>query len=83
MSEAQAKRYIADTIETTPGSLMLVRDNKLLCRTIRRISATYPEGSKDKAPGGLFFTSVDRESYAGIGYNKNAIPNADVPKKLR
>jgi iron(III) transport system substrate-binding protein len=28
----------------------------------------------------LFYTSVDRESYAGIGYNKNAIPAADVPK---
>jgi ABC-type Fe3+ transport system substrate-binding protein len=44
--------------------------------------ADYPEGSKDKAPGGLFFTTVDRESYAGIGYNKNIIPSADVPKSF-
>src|SRR4026207_309129 len=27
LSEAQAKRYLVDVIETTPGSLMLVRDN--------------------------------------------------------
>src|SRR6266850_4266343 len=82
LSEGQSKRYIADVIETTPGSLMLVRDNKLLLPYNSPHLAAYPEGSKDKAPGGLFFTSVDRESYAGIGYNKNAIPNADVPKSF-
>jgi iron(III) transport system substrate-binding protein len=80
LSEAQAKRYIVDAIETTPGSLMLVRDNKLLLPYNSPHLADYPEGSKDKAPGGLVFTTVDRESYAGIGYNKNAIANADVPK---
>jgi iron(III) transport system substrate-binding protein len=82
LSEGQSKRYIADVIETTPGSLMLVRDNKLLLPYNSPHLAAYPEGSKDKAPGGLFFTSVDRESYAGIGYNKNAIPSADVPKSF-
>ena len=82
LSEGQSKRYIADVIETTPGSLMLVRDNKLLLPYNSPHLAAYPEGSKDKAPGGLFFTSVDRESYAGIGYNKNAIPSADVPKNF-
>ncbi len=80
LSEGQSKRYIADVIETTPGSLMLVRDNKLLLPYNSPHLADYPEGSKDKAPGGLFFTSVDRESYAGIGYNKNAIPSAACPK---
>jgi iron(III) transport system substrate-binding protein len=82
LSEGQSKRYIADVIETTPGSLMLVRDNKLLLPYNSPHLAAYPEGSKDKAPGGLFYTSVDRESYAGIGYNKNAIPSADVPKNF-
>jgi iron(III) transport system substrate-binding protein len=82
LSEAQAKRYIVDAVETTPGSLMLVRDNKLLLPYNSPHLADYPEGSKDKAPGGLFFTTVDRESYAGIGYNKNAIPNTDVPKNF-
>jgi len=82
LSEAQAKRYLVDAIETTPGSLMLVRDNKLLLPYNSPHLTGYPEGSKDKAPGGLFFTTVDRESYAGIGYNKNGIPSADVPKNF-
>ena len=82
LSEAQAKRYIVDAIETTPGSLMLVRDNKLLLPFNSPHLADYPEGAKDKAPGGLFYATVDRESYAGIGYNKNAIPNRDVPKNF-
>src|SRR6478672_7254083 len=30
LSEAQAKRYIVDVGETTPGPLMLVRDDQLL-----------------------------------------------------
>lgn len=82
LGEAQAKRYIVDVIETTPGSLMLVRDNKLLLPYASPHSADYPDSSKDKAPGGLFFTTVDGESYAGIGYNKNMIPGADVPKNF-
>jgi iron(III) transport system substrate-binding protein len=82
LSEAQAKRYIVDVIETTPGSLMLVRDNKLLLPYNSPHLAGYPDGSKDKAPGGLFYTTVDRESYAGIGYNKNAVPSVDVPRNF-
>jgi iron(III) transport system substrate-binding protein len=82
LSEAQAKRYIVDVIETTPGSLMLVRDNKLLLPYNSPHLADYPDGSKDKASGALVYTTVDRESYAGIGYNKNAIANTDVPKNF-
>ncbi len=82
LSESQAKRYIADAIETTPGALMLLRDNKLLLPYTSSYLADYPEGSKEKAPGGLFFTTVDRESYAGIGYNKTAIRDSDVPKNF-
>ena len=61
---------------------MLVRDNQLLLPYNSPHLSAYPEGSKDKAPGGLFYTTVDRESYAGIGYNRNAIPSADVPKSF-
>ena len=82
LSEVNARRYLVDTIETTPGSLMLLRDNKLLLPYTSPYLADYPEGSKDKAPGGLFFTTVDRESYAGIGYNKTAISAADAPKRF-
>ena len=82
LSEAQARRYIADAIETTPSALMLLRDNKLLLPYTSPHLAIYPEGSKEKAPGGLFFATVDRESYPGIGYNKNALREADVPKSF-
>lgn len=80
LSESSARRYLADAIETTPGALMLLRDNKLLLPYNSPHLADYPEGSKEKAPGGLFYTAVDRESYPGIGYNRNAIREADVPK---
>ena len=82
LSESQVKRYIADAIETTPGALMLLRDNKLLLPYASPYLSNYPEGAKEKAPGGLVFTTVDRESYAVIGYNKTAIREQDVPKSF-
>src|SRR5262249_49037822 len=82
LGEAQARRYIADTIETTQGALMLLRDNKLLLPYTTPYLGDYPEGSKEKAPGGLFFTAVDRESYPGIGYSINAIREPDVAKSF-
>jgi iron(III) transport system substrate-binding protein len=82
LGEAQARRYIADTIETSQGALMLLRDNKLLLPYHSLHAGDYPEGSKEKAPGGLFFAVVDRESYPGIGYNKNAIRESDVAKSF-
>src|SRR4026207_120281 len=30
LGESSARRYLADAIETTPGAIMLLRDNKLL-----------------------------------------------------
>src|SRR4029079_13600859 len=78
LSEAHAKRSLVDVSETSPCSLMLVRDTQLLLPYNSPHLSAYPEGSKDKAPGGLFYTTVDRESYAGIGYNRNAIPPAIV-----
>jgi iron(III) transport system substrate-binding protein len=82
LGEAQARRYIVDTFETTQGALMLLRDNKLLLPYTSPHLGDYPEGSKENAPGGLFFSVVDRESYPGIGYNKNAIREADVAKSF-
>lgn len=82
VSEAQARRYNVDAIETTPGAVMLLRDNKLLLPFSSPHLADYPEGSKEKAPGGLFFNAVDRESYVGVGYNKNIIRETEVPKSF-
>jgi len=82
LSESSARRYLADAIETTPGAIMLLRDNKLLQPYASPHLADYPDGSKEKAPGELYFTAVDRESYPGFGYNRTAIREADVPKNF-
>jgi iron(III) transport system substrate-binding protein len=82
LGESSARRYLADTIETTPGALMLLRDNKLLLPYHSAHLADFPDGSKEKAPGGLVYATVDRESYPGVGYNRNAIREAEVPKNF-
>ncbi len=82
LGESSARRYLADAIETTPGAIMLLRDNKLLMAYHSPHLADFPEGSKEKAPGGLVYATVDRESYPGVGYNRNAIREADVPKNF-
>ena len=82
LSEAQARRYSVDAIETTPGAVMLLRDNKLLLPFNSPHLADYPEGSKEKAPAGLFYSAVDRESYVGIGYNKNVIRESELPRSF-
>lgn len=82
LGEAQARRYLVDTFETTQGALMLLRDNKLLLPYTSPHLGDYPEGSKEKAPGGLSFYVVDRESYPGIGYNKNAIRDSEAAKSF-
>jgi iron(III) transport system substrate-binding protein len=82
LGETQARRFIADAIETTPGALMLLRDNKVLLPYTSPHLGNYPEGAKDKASGGLVFSTVDRESYAGIGYNKTAVRDGDVPRSF-
>ncbi|MBM4298831.1 MAG: extracellular solute-binding protein, partial [Deltaproteobacteria bacterium] len=82
LSESSARRYLADAVETTPGAIMLLRDNKLLLPYASPHLADYPDGSKEKAPGGLVYATVDRESYPGIGYNRSAIREADVPKNF-
>ena len=55
LGEAQARRYIVDTFETSQGALMLLRDNKLLLPYTSPHLADYPEGSKEIAPGRIVF----------------------------
>jgi len=82
LAETQAKRYIADAIETTPGPLMPLRDNQVLLLYNSPYLAGYPDIAKEKASGGLVYWTTDRESLNGVGYNKNVLPAADVPKKF-
>ena len=80
IAESQAKRYIVDTIETTIPLLKLLKDNKMLVPYYFPTQAKYPDNVKDKAPKGLVFWAIDRESHIGLAYNKNQIPAHLVPK---
>ena len=83
LAEAQSKRYLGDVIETSPPGLMVLRDSQLLIPYTSPHLADYPEGAKQKATRDLVFWTTDRESYIGVGYNKNVLPAAERPEKLR
>ena len=78
--EAKAKRYIADTVETTEGNLMFMRDAFLLRPYLSPHFATYPEDAKEKSERGLYFWAIARESYIGFAYNKKLLSKNAVPK---
>lgn len=80
LSEAQSRRSFADLIETTPPTLMVMRDNKLLLPYFSPHLAIYPEDSKEEADKTRVYWTTDRESLVGLGFNKNMIRAAEVPK---
>jgi iron(III) transport system substrate-binding protein len=80
MEEAKAKRYIADTVETTEGNLMFMRDAFLLRPYHSPYFASYPEEAKEKGERGLFFWAIARESYIGFAYNKKLLSKNAIPK---
>src|SRR4029453_14058729 len=55
MEESKAKRYVADTVETTEGNLMFMRDAFLLRPYHSPYFASYPEDAKEKSERGLYF----------------------------
>jgi iron(III) transport system substrate-binding protein len=80
--EAKARRNIADTIETTEGSLMFLRDGKLLRPYDSPHLDKYPEDGKERAEKGLVYWALARESYVGFTYNKTLVPKEAVPKNF-
>jgi iron(III) transport system substrate-binding protein len=80
MAESQSKRHIADTMETTIPLLKLLKDNNLLVPYYFPTQAKYPDHVKEKAPRGLVFWAIDRESHIGLAYNKNQIPAKLAPR---
>jgi iron(III) transport system substrate-binding protein len=82
LAEAQSKRYLADVIETSPPGLMVLRDSELLAPYTSPFLSAYPDAAKEKATRDLVFWTTDRESYIGVGYNKNVFSAADVPKNF-
>jgi iron(III) transport system substrate-binding protein len=82
LEERRAKRYLADAIESTPPQMMLLRDTQALQPFLSPYLANYPEVAKETASGESVFWATDRESLIGVGYNKNVLPAAMVPKKF-
>jgi iron(III) transport system substrate-binding protein len=82
LNEAQARRHIADAIETTLPGLLTFHDNQLLLPYTSPYLAAFPEESKEKRSANLVYWTIDRESYIGFAYNKNVLSVGDVPKNF-
>ena len=82
LEERNAKRYVADTIESTPPQLMLLRDAQALQPFTSPYLANYPDVAKETASGGLVLWITDRESLIGVGYNKNVMKAGAIPKRF-
>ena len=82
LNEAQARRHIADAIETTLPGLLTFRDNQLLLPYTSAYLPSFPDESKERTSANLVFWTIDRESYIGFAYNKNLLGAADVPKNF-
>ncbi len=82
MQEAQAKRYIVDTLETTFPVLKVMQEWNLLTPYFSPHLAAYPDEVKEKADKGLVYWSTDRESYIGLAYNTNSVQGDAIPRNF-
>jgi iron(III) transport system substrate-binding protein len=78
--EYKAGRNLVDTIETTEGNLMFMRDSRLLQPYNSPMLKAYPDDAKEAAGKGLYYWALARESYIGFTYNKNLLSAAAVPR---
>ena len=82
MAEAQARRYLVDSVESTLPLLKAMRDGKLITLFYSPHLAKYPAEAKERADKGLFLWASARESYIGVAYNKKSVAANDVPKSF-
>ena len=82
LQEAQAKRYLVDTIETTFPILKVMQDEKIIARYFSPYLASYPDEVKEKAEKGLVYWATDRETYIGVAYNTNVVSATAAPKRF-
>ncbi|HEY7167510.1 MAG TPA: extracellular solute-binding protein [Candidatus Binatia bacterium] len=80
VAEAEAKRFVADSIETTLPVMRYMREGKMLAPYASSVLAKYPPAAVEKADRGLYYWGVDRETYMGVGYNTTAITGNMIPK---
>ena len=83
LNEAQSGRYLADAVESTPGILMLLRDQHILQPYTTPELKRYPEEARIKAEGDKIFWVTDRESFIGFGYNTKMLAKKDAPKSYK
>ena len=81
-SEAKARQYLVDTIETTLPLLKSLREDGLLAVYNSPYLQRYPAHAKENAGNGLYYWGVNRESFIGVGYNPNVIAASAVPKNF-
>jgi len=82
VTEAKARRHIADAIETTPPGLMTFRDSQLLLPYTSPHLAAFPDDAKEKAPRNLVYWTNARESYVGFAYNTRFLKATDAAKNF-
>jgi len=82
LTEAKARRHIADAIETTPPGLMTFRENQLLLPYASPHLTAFPEEAKERAPRNLVYWTSVRESYVGFAYNTRFVKAADAAKNF-
>jgi iron(III) transport system substrate-binding protein len=80
LSEAQSKRTLSDIIETTPPTLMVMRDNKLLQPYFSPHLANFPAEAREEVDKDRVLWVTDRESMIGLGFNRNLLRAAEAPK---
>ena len=80
IAEAEAKKFLADTIETTLPVLRYMRENRLLTAYTSPALNRFPAKARENADGGRYFWAIDRETYMGVGFNTNIIAASAVPK---
>jgi iron(III) transport system substrate-binding protein len=83
LNEAQAGRFVADALESTPGLLMLLREQGMLKPYTSTELSRYPDEAKTKADGTKVYWVTDREAYLGFGYNTRMIGVGEAPKNFQ
>jgi iron(III) transport system substrate-binding protein len=83
LNEAQAGRFVADALESTPGLLMLLREQRILKPYFSPELARYPDEAKTKADAARVYWVTDREAYLGFGFNTRLISPADAPQNFQ
>jgi len=81
-AEAQARRFLVDSVESTMPLMKAMRDDKLIAPFYSPHLGKYPPEAKEKADRGLISWASARESYIGVAYNKKLIGAKDTPKNF-